>query len=197
MARLFLKIFEGDLRGRNADIVGVCIKRQFRLASGTDALQLGLIRFGPYFMARPPRVPVMLPWECRVIYFLTVCVIPRRDALANDDAWRALCQTLKRLDKWNTHCVLMMPDHIHLLTAPSERELSVAAFLKWLKRWFNELYDFPRPCRWQPGGFDRLLRTSESIHDKWNYIRENPVRAGLVEHWKQWPYRQGFFDDEI
>jgi len=149
------------------------------------------------FMARPPRVPVMLPWECRVIYFLTVCVIPRRDALANDDAWRALCQTLKRLDKWNTHCVLMMPDHIHLLTAPSERELSVAAFLKWLKRWFNELYDFPRPCRWQPGGFDRLLRTSESIHDKWNYIRENPVRAGLVQHWKQWPYRNGFSDDEI
>ncbi|PYT85977.1 MAG: hypothetical protein DMG36_27005 [Acidobacteria bacterium] len=63
-----------------------------------------------------------------MIYFLTVCVIPRRDALANDDAWRALCQTLKRLDKWNMHCVLMMPDHIHLLTAPSERELSVAAF---------------------------------------------------------------------
>ena len=148
-------------------------------------------------MARPPRVPVMLPWECRVIYFLTVCVIPRRNALANDDAWRALCQTLKRLDKWNTYCVLMMPDHIHLLTAPIERELSVAAFLKWLKRWFNELYDFPRPCRWQSGGFDRLLRTSESIHDKWNYVRENPVRAGLVQHWKQWPYRKGFFEDEI
>jgi|SRR5205823_8455213 len=69
--------------------------------------------------------------------------------------------------------------------------------LKWLKRWFNELYDFPRPCRWQSGGFDRLLRTSESIHEKWNYIRENPVRAGLVQHWKQWPYRKGFFDDEI
>ena len=46
-------------------------------------------------------------------------------------------------------------------------------------------------------GFDRLLRTSESIHEKWNYIRENPVRAGLVGHWKQWPYRKGFFDDEI
>ena len=84
-----------------------------------------------------------------------------------------------------------------LLTAPIERELSVAAFLKWLKRWFNELYDFRQPCRWQSGGFDRLLRTSESIHEKWNYIRENPVRAGLVQHWKHWPYRKGFFDDEI
>ena len=148
-------------------------------------------------MARPPRVPVMLPWECRVIYLLTVCVIPRRNALANDAAWCALSQTLQRMDQWNSYCVLMMPDHIHLLTVPRERELSVAAFLKCMKRWFNELYDLPQPCRWQPGGFDRLLCTSESIYEKWNYIRENPVRAGLVGHWKQWPYRKGFFDDEI
>src|SRR5207249_10402029 len=78
-------------------------------------------------MARPPRIPVMLPWDCRVLYFLTVCIVPRRNALANDAAWLALCQTLKRLDRWNTYCVLLMPDHIHLLTAPLERELSVAA----------------------------------------------------------------------
>jgi REP element-mobilizing transposase RayT len=120
-----------------------------------------------------------------VIYFLTLGVVPRCDVLANDAAWRALYQTLKRLDKWNTYCVLVMPDHVHLLSAPRERELSVAAFLKWLKRWFNEIYEFPTECRWQPGGFDRL------------HIRENPVRAGLVEHWKQWPYWHGFFDDEI
>ena len=94
-------------------------------------------------------------------------------------------------------CVLAMPDQLHLLTAPRERELSVAAFLKWLKRWFNSAHDFPAGCQWQPGEFDRLLRTSESIREKWNYIRENLVRAGLVGHWKQWPYRHGFFDDEI
>jgi REP-associated tyrosine transposase len=49
---------------------------------------------------------------------------------------------------------------------------------------------------WQPGGFDRLLRMSESIHEKWNYIRENPVRAGLVAHWKEWRYQKGFADHE-
>jgi REP element-mobilizing transposase RayT len=117
--------------------------------------------------------------------------------LGNHGAWHAVCQTLTRLDKWNTYCTLVMPDHIHLLTAPSERELSVSAFLKCFKRWFNEMYNFPNQCRWQPGGFDRLLRTSESIREKWLYIRENPVRAGLVTHWKQWPYRAGFFDDEV
>ncbi len=69
-------------------------------------------------MARPPRIPVMLPWECRVIHFLTICIAPRCNALANDAVWKALRDTLERLDKWNTYCVMMMPDHIHLLTAP-------------------------------------------------------------------------------
>ena len=121
-------------------------------------------------MARPPRIPVMLPWECSVMYFVTICVVPQCNALANDAAWRALCQTLKRLNKWNTYCVLMMPDHLHLLTAPLERELSVANSLNWLKRWFNEAHELPARCQSQPGGFDRLLRTSESIHEKWQYI---------------------------
>jgi putative transposase len=91
---------------------------------------------------------------------------------------------------------MTMPDHIHLLTAPLDRELSVAAFLKWFKRWFNKSYGMCKKWQWQSGGFDCLLRTSESIHEKWNYIRENPVRAGLVAHWKQWPYQKGFADDE-
>ena len=28
--------------------------------------------------------------------------------------------------------------------------------------------------------------------EKWEYMRENPVRAGLVSHWSDWPYRIGF-----
>lgn len=109
-------------------------------------------------------------------------VTPRCDALANETAWRSVCEALNRLDKWNTYSIMTMPDHIHLLTAPLDRELSVAAFLKWFKRWFNESYGPHQKWRWQPGGFDRLLRTSESIHEKWNYIRENPVRAGSATH---------------
>jgi hypothetical protein len=41
--------------------------------------------------------------------------------------------------------------------------------------------------QWQIGRFDRLLRTNESLHDKCLYIRENPVRAGLVQKWEDWP----------
>jgi len=44
--------------------------------------------------------------------------------------------------------------------------------------------------------FDRLLRSDESLHEKWLYIQENPVRAGLVQEWKDWPYRFEFNDEQ-
>jgi REP element-mobilizing transposase RayT len=81
-----------------------------------------------------------------VIYFITICITPRCEGLANDAAWRMVCETLKQLDKWNTYCIMTMPDHIHFLTAPLNRELSVAAFLKWFKRWFNESYGEREEC---------------------------------------------------
>ena len=34
------------------------------------------------------------------------------------------------------------------------------------------------------------------IRAKMELTFEDSVHAGLVQHWKQWPYRKGFFDDE-
>ncbi len=42
---------------------------------------------------------------------------------------------------------------------------------------------------WQPGFFDHLLRGSESYAEKWAYVRETPVRAGLVDDADDWPYQ--------
>ena len=41
---------------------------------------------------------------------------------------------------------------------------------------------------WQAGFFDHVLRNGESYGEKWNYVRMNPVRAGLVEQVEEWPY---------
>jgi hypothetical protein len=65
-------------------------------------------------MARPPRIPVMLPWECKVIYFITICITPRCNGLANDAAWGTVCETLTQLDEWNTYCIMTMPDQYPL-----------------------------------------------------------------------------------
>ena len=34
-----------------------------------------------------------------------------------------------------------------------------------------------------------ILRSDESYADKWNYVRENPVRAGLFRDASEWPYQ--------
>jgi REP element-mobilizing transposase RayT len=41
---------------------------------------------------------------------------------------------------------------------------------------------------WQRGFFDHVLRNDESYAQKWNYVRENPVRLGLVTNAEDWPY---------
>jgi len=42
---------------------------------------------------------------------------------------------------------------------------------------------------WQPGFFDHLLRNDESYAQKWEYVRQNPVRAGLVDSAAAWRYQ--------
>jgi hypothetical protein len=41
---------------------------------------------------------------------------------------------------------------------------------------------------WQRGVFDHVLRSDESYAQKWEYVRENPVRARLVANAGDWPY---------
>ena len=40
----------------------------------------------------------------------------------------------------------------------------------------------------QKGFFDHLLRDGESYAEKWAYVEQNPVRAGLVKTVLEWPY---------
>jgi hypothetical protein len=100
-----------------------------------------------------------------------------------------------------------MPDHVHaLISSIADRDASIGAFTKWFKRWFNEAYwncgpavsDGHRPrWPWQEGCFDRLLRSDESLSDKWEYIRPNPVRTGLVSDPDEWPYQYQFNNDDL
>jgi len=48
----------------------------------------------------------------------------------------------------------------------------------------------PATFRWQEGKpWDTRLRRSESYAEKWQYVRENPLRKGLVKCPEDWPYQ--------
>jgi putative transposase len=50
------------------------------------------------------------------------------------------------------------------------------------------------PPIWHPDYFDRYLRSADSYSAKWDYVEANPVRAGLVERAKDWPFRGTIHD---
>ncbi len=77
--------------------------------------------------------------------------------------------------KWYLKILLLMPDHLHMLVGiPGNADLS------------NLLRDFKRVTatiariHWQRNFFDHRLRHDESEAEKFEYIRQNPVRAGLI-----------------
>src|ERR1700675_2414693 len=142
-------------------------------------------------MGHPPRIPVWLQWDQRVIYFITFCVANRAKVLNNEMAFHAFKSAVWKVRSWSVIAGIVMPDHIHLLATPDEdREAKVGDLVGALKRWMRQ--DVHARWRWQPGSFDRLLRREESAYEKWLYMEENPVRAGLVSRPEDWPYRVGF-----
>ena len=119
--------------------------------------------------------------------------------LANDRAFAAFKIAASRLTHWEILAAVLIPDHLHTIVAPTEdRDARVGDFSAALKRWMREEMnrDGKRSAcpttanwRWQPGCFDRLLRSNESLEEKWLYVEENPVRDGLVKRFEDWPYR--------
>jgi putative transposase len=41
---------------------------------------------------------------------------------------------------------------------------------------------------WQAESFDHVLRSSENLDAKIIYLLENPVRAGFVREWMEYPW---------
>ena len=146
-----------------------------------------LLTEGSDTMSHPPRIPVLLPDDQPVIYFMTLCVTSRRKVFANPPVWTAIRAAITRLERWHTCAAIAMPDHVHVLAAPHDRNASPGEYSKWFKRHVRQHLN--ARWQWQAGCFDRLLRSHESAQEKWVYIREHPVTAGLVSRWQDWPYQ--------
>jgi len=82
---------------------------------------------------------------------------------------------------------ILMPDHIHLFLRCHE-SLKVGDTIRLMKRSLSATFKTPAP-HWQPGFFDHILRQSESYGEKWHYVEQNPVRAGLVKTPEDWPFQ--------
>lgn len=86
---------------------------------------------------------------------------------------------------------VLMPDHVHLFVAFPPTGITLSKWVQSLRTVpGKELLrlGFQKP-HWQEGFFDHVLRSAESYSQKWEYVRVNPVRAGLVSDPEDWPYQ--------
>ena len=81
-------------------------------------------------MGHRPRIAVWIAWEKPVIYFITICVVGRKPVLANEAAFSAFKKAVAKLRNWKVLAAVLMPDHLHVIVAPEDREAKVGEFLR-------------------------------------------------------------------
>ena len=82
-----------------------------------------------------------------------------------------------------------MPDHAHLLAEGAAPESDLCAFMSSFKQKTGFAFATKWGRRlWQVGYYDRILRTDDATLMVVRYILDNPVRAGLVSRFSDYPY---------
>jgi REP element-mobilizing transposase RayT len=145
----------------------------------------------PTFGRRPPRVGRI--FATGPLYFVTFCTHQRQRLLARDEVNAAFVLFAKRAQcNFNVAVgrYVIMPDHIHLFVR-GDPNFRLGPWIGALKQTVAKAAMLSRAkgqiC--EEGFFDHLLRSNESYSQKWTYVRENPVRAGLVKSAEEWPYQ--------
>jgi REP element-mobilizing transposase RayT len=126
------------------------------------------------------------------IFFVTACSFGRCPLLANAAVHRSFIAFAQAGEAHGAYvgAYVLMPDHLHLFVA-LEEERTLGNWMKSLKNYLSKslrTLNVSSP-HWQKGFFDHVLGSDESYEQKWEYVRENPVRAGLVRSWEDWSYR--------
>ena len=134
-------------------------------------------------------------WQRRPLFFVTVCVADRRPRLHTPMVHAILREewsSWRERHAWTVGSYVIMPDHVHFFAMPlleTGKNLGqvVGKWKEWTAKNIVNTCGSIAPL-WQPEFFDHVLRSKESYREKWAYVRENPVRAGLVDDADKWPY---------
>jgi putative transposase len=104
---------------------------------------------------------------------------------------KAVAEVLRRFDgeRYRLKAYSIMPNHVHVLF-----EVGSIPMAKVLQSWkgasareANRVLGMSGPF-WQRDYWDTFMRDAEHEERTMRYIQNNPVKAGLVEDWKAWPW---------
>jgi len=148
-----------------------------------------------------------------VLVFVTLTVHPRGPFLANAPFRSAFLGACADADAWSVGQYVIMPDHVHLFCSPAKwPRVGIERWSGYLKERITKRLNAAmegeaapsrppergsvqprppgeRPWRWQSDCWDTQMRSGEHYHEKWEYVRRNPVRAGFVSQPEDWPWQ--------
>jgi valyl-tRNA synthetase len=91
-------------------------------------------------------------------------------------------------DRASIHLITVMPDHVHMLVTPLRRGdgswHTLSDLLQSIKGDSAKLINESRRCTgpfWQDESYDRIVRDEHEFAERWSYMINNPVKAGLVD----------------
>jgi REP element-mobilizing transposase RayT len=145
-------------------------------------------------MSKYPRVPPRLGqvFANNPLYFVTLCTHCRQAILADSAVRDAFQEFAKRGFTERNIAVgryVIMPDHIHLFVCGPD-DFVLGRWIGSLKQKLAKAIKRKPDAHaiWQRGFFDHVLRNDESYGQKWQYVRDNPTRAGFVVKSEDYPY---------
>ncbi len=140
-------------------------------------------------MQEPGRV-YFLTWRCRAGIRLSP---PERTVVLDSlRHWEGL--------KWKVFTAVVLPDHVHALVQPLPHPGGGVYHLKEILHSVKSFTSYrimklrgPKGSLWQDESYDRIVRDEAEFLEKWNYIRNNPLKAGLIELPENyaWLYERG------
>lgn len=99
-------------------------------------------------------------------------------------------------DRYKLICSTIMSNHVHFIFYKLDR--SLAQIMKSLKGYsgfeINKILVEEVENRekgtsfWQSESYDRSIRNRPKLYEKIRYVLNNPVKAGLVQHWTAWKW---------
>jgi len=104
---------------------------------------------------------------------------------------RIVIDIIKKYDgvKYKLYCATVMPDHVHLIIQPLEISnkpndwYPLSKIMQQIKGSSAREINKGRKRTgsvWLEESYDRIMRNEKELFEKWQYIYNNPLKAGLV-----------------
>ena len=104
---------------------------------------------------------------------------------------RLVTDALRKFDgtRYRLIAFTIMPNHVHVLFEVGEVPMAeiVRSWKQFTATQANKLLQRKGPF-WQADYWDTFMRDVDHEERSIRYIQNNPVKAGLVKEWQQWPW---------